>query len=409
MKRVSLIFFISVIAHTWVFSQQNIILKGVVKDTTGAGVPFAHVGICGKAIGTVTNENGEFQLILASYLAHDTLCVSSIGFGTFQGPIAEVRKNKFITIRLIPEVRILGELIVSGEKITAKKILENAISRIKKNYPVRPFILDGYYRDYLKKDNDYVSFLESAVSLEDPGFNKAGSKAKLRINQIRFNPKYEANFEKYCTKAKSDTVKEIMEGFSPFINGNEFTNLMYNNPIRNYNQDIPIIGVFNQFYMKNLKFELSYNMDENGKEVYVISFEPVDSLHYKYVQVFGEIYVRTVDYAILKFSYNYYVSLFRERKKLYQLDVEYRGMDGKMFLKYISFINYFKIYTGDEIAELYQYREFFVNDIHYPKFTPFKDDEIISNNEPLHEFKMKSDPDFWNNYNMVLLEKPLKE
>ncbi len=388
-------------------AQQDIVLKGIVRDKeSGEAMPYATVGIYGKAIGTVTNEKGEFRLILAPYLADDSLCVSSIGYGTFKGAVRDLRKISNLDIELSPQTTVLNEIVVSGEKVTATRILEKAIERIKKNYPVKPFELDGYYRDYLKKNNDYVSLLEAAVTVQDPGFNKPESRSKVKINQIRLSPDYDENFNKYCSKAKDDTVKRILEGFSPFVNGNEFTNMKANNPIRNYNNDIPMIGSFDQFFNKNLKFDLSYKTEVNGKEIYVIKFEPSDQFRYNYVQAFGEIYIREEDYAILKFSFNYYISLFREKKKIYQLNVEYKDYNGKMFLNYLSFVNYFKIFTGDEIAELYQYREFFVNDIHYPDFTPLKQSEIIDNSVPLNKYPIKSDPDFWNHYNIVLQEQP---
>ena len=408
MKRVSLIFLIGLHTCIPVFAQQNIVLAGTVHDKdTGLGLPFAHVGICGKAIGTVSNEKGEFKLTLELYLGADTLCVSSIGYETFQGAISDLRNIKYINIDLAAQSTYLSEVVVSGDRITARRILEKAVDRIRKNCPVKPFLLDGYYRDYLKKNNEYVSLLESALTVQDPGFNKSESKSKVKINQIRLSPNYIENFKKYCTKEKDDSIKQILEGFSPFVHGNEFTNMNSNNPIRNFNSDIPMIGTFSQFYMKNLKFDISYKTEVDGKDIYVIKFEPLEQFKYQYVQAFGEVFVREEDFAILKFSFNYYISLFREKKKIYQLDVEYREYEGEMFLNYMSFVNYFKIYTGDEIADIYQYREFFVNDIHYPKFIPVKDDEVIDNSIPLKDYNMKSNPDFWNNYNVVLQETPL--
>jgi hypothetical protein len=403
------VFLFSLFTNFPVFSQSNIVLRGEVRDSvSGEALPYAHIGICGKAIGTVSSETGEFQLNLAPYLLNDTLCVSSIGYETFKVPVKDLAGKKIIPVYLIIHPGILNEIIVSDDRITARRLISNAVARIEKNCPNKPFVIEGYYRDYLKKEDDYISFLESALTIQDPGINKPDSKTKVRVNQVRFNKSYIQNFRKYCKKDESDTIKEIMEGFSPFVNGNEFTNMKSNNPIRNHSTEIPIVGLFDQFYMSNLKFEIAYNINVDGRRVYVIHFEPSEMFKYHYVQVVGEVYIREDDYAILKFEYKYFLSLFREKKKLYELNVEYREYQGKMFLNYISFVNYFKIYTGDEIAELYQYREFFVNDIHFPKFEPIREKEVLDDTIPFHEYGMESDPDFWNNYNAVLLEKPFK-
>jgi len=407
MKRALVIFFAGFLSCVSVHAQQ-IILKGQVRESgSGKGIPFAHVGICKKAIGTVTNENGEFVLKLDAFLGKDTLCISSIGYETSLLAISGIRKNVFTNFDLKPHSTVLTEIVVSGEKITAKRIIEKAVNHIRDNYPVQPFILDGYYRDYLKKDNEYISLLEAAVSEQDPGFKKPGSKAKVKIEQIRISPDYEKNFAKYCSKDPGDTVKQIMAGFSPFVRGNEFTRMKGNDPIRNYNDDIPMIGEFNRFYDKNLKFDISYKTEMEGRDIYVIKFGPSDPDRYQYVQAFGEIYVRADDYAILKFSFNYFISLLDGKKKIYQLNIEYRDFAGRMFLNYISYVNYFKIYTGDEIADLQQYREFFVNDIRYPDFKSIHDNECIDPSTPLSEYKFKSKPGFWDQYNIVLQEKPL--
>jgi hypothetical protein len=410
MFRFSPIFFIFCVGFIPGFSQQNIVLKGNVLDkSTGEPVSFAHVGICGTPIGAISDENGVFQLSLVPYLSKDTLCVSSIGYETYQESISVLREMKNIKIELNPQTVYLNELVVAEGKVTARRVLEKAIDRISKNYPVKPFILNGFYRDYMKKNNEVISLLESDLSVQDPGFNKPDTKTRVRINRLTFNPGYADNFSKYCNKDKEDTIKEIMEGFSPFVNENEFTNMLSNNPIRNHSVDIPILGLFDRFYLSNLKLELAGYKEIGGREVYVIKFEPNEMFKYHYIQVFGEIYVRLDDYAIVKFNYNYYLSLTREKKKLYELTVEYRETQGKMFLNYLSFANYFKIYTGDEIAELYLYREFFVTDINYGKFEPVKDKEAIDNRIPFHMYNSAVDPQFWNNYGHEDLNlKPLK-
>ena len=121
-----------------------------------------------------------------------------------------------------------------------------------------------------------------------------------------------------------------------------------------------------------------------------------------------EIYIRVKDFAIVKLNYNYYIAKLEGKKKLYELNVEYREYQERMYLKYISYVNYFKIFTGDEIAQVHQYREFFINDIQNGKIIPIRKDEMINSNIPLHQQGVDYDPEFWDNYNIIMIDQPLK-
>ena len=80
-----------------------------------------------------------------------------------------------------------------------------------------------------------------------------------------------------------------------------------------------------------------------------------------------------------------------------------------MYLKYYSFMNYFKLLTIEEIAELSVYREFFVNNIKVSEYEPLKDESIIEDTLPLYKQDAPNDPKFWVSFNRTLLEQPLME
>ena len=321
MKRVLLIVTL-LFANLYVLAQQNIVLKGQIFDAkTGEPVPFAHVGLCEKAIGTVSNEDGVFELKMAPYLLYDTLCISVIGYETYRQQVNEVNEANFINVDLEPFTSVLQDVIISGDKITGKRVLEKAIRRIYRNYPNNPFQLEGYYRDYLKKNNDYISFLEGAILVEDPGFRKPDSKSKVVISQMRVSDKYLENYEKYLHKDPEDTLKEIMEGISPVFYGNEFFNMRFHDPIRNQLETVPFVGQFSNFHASNYEFEIAYYTYVDNDEVYVITFKPNPKYQYPHIRAVGEIYIRVKDYAILKFNYNFYVSKFGDEKKWYELNI----------------------------------------------------------------------------------------
>jgi len=408
MKRVFLIIILLVPAILG-FSQNYLTLKGRITDKkNGEAVSFAHIGVCEKGIGTVSNLNGEFALKIPPYLINDTLCISSIGYKTFRSTYETLKKINPLVIKLEPQTSVLQDVIILDEAITGKRVLEKAVNRIPRNCSTQPFELEGFYRDYLKKDNEYISFLEAAITVQDMGYNSPESRSRIRIDQLRFSDNYKDNYYKYLHKDKDDTIKEVLEGESAFYYGNEFSNMRYHNPVRNRNESVPFLGVFSNFYQSSYQFDIAYYTYVDEEEVYVIKFKPNELYKYHHVQADGEIYIRVSDYAILKFNYNFYVAKFGDKKKWYELNLEYREHAGKMFLNYISYVNYFKIYTGFEISELYQYREFFVTDIHYPDFEAIPKSEDIDKSVPLHEQDAPNDVDFWTDYN-VIIEKPLKE
>jgi len=409
MKRV-IIFHFLILSFLSVYGQSSYVIKGrIINEENEEAVSFAHVGLCERAIGTVSNVNGEFELKVPPYFLKDTICISAIGYKTYRETVENLKDVDSLEIDLPPETSVLQEVVISDEAITGRRVIEKAINRIARNYPSKSYVLDGYYRDYLKKNNDYISFLEAAITMQDMGINTPEAKSRIEINQLRYSDNYLENYFKYLHKDIDDTIKEVLEGESAFYWGNEFSNMLYHNPIRNRLESVPFLGVFNNFYRSSYEFDIAYYTYVDEQEVYVVKFKPNDLYKYHHVQADGEIYIRVKDYAILKFNYNFYVAKFGDRKKWYELNIEYREYEGEMFLNYISYMNYFKIYTGLEIAELYLYREFFVTDIQYPDFKEIPKSETIDKSKPLHAHDAPNDPDFWAGYNVILMEKPLKD
>jgi len=185
--------------------------------------------------------------------------------------------------------------------------------------------------------------------------------------------------------------------------------MRYHNPIRNQYELLPFVGVFHNFHESNYNFDLAYYTYVDTDEVYVVRFRPKPEYNYLHISVKGEIFIRVRDHGILKFNYSFYVRDFTTDRKVYELNLEYRDYQDKLFLKYISYVNFFKIYLGYEIGEISKYREFFVTDIHYPEFEPIAKEEAVDKSIPLHHLRIDEDPDFWNNYNLILQQAPYKD
>ncbi|MCK5210494.1 MAG: carboxypeptidase-like regulatory domain-containing protein [Cyclobacteriaceae bacterium] len=391
------------------FSQQ-IYIKGIISDAeTGEGVSFAHIGICEKSIGTVANDNGIYEFHIPDNVLNDTLCVSAIGYETFKFPVINLKGLTNFDISLNPQTSYLDDILIKDERITARRVVRKAIARINKNYPKKPFNLEGYYRDYLNKNNEYISFLEGAFTVDDRGFRQPTDKTLIKINQLRYSKDYTKYLTEYVTEFQKDSTKLLMHGVSPAFRGNEFSNLYYHNPIRNHSISVPFIGIFDTFSERNYDLEIDYYTYVDDKEVYVINISPSKKFRFTHVSIKGKLFIRTDNLAIVKFNYAYFVTKRLETKKWFELNVEYREFENKMYLKYFSFMNYFKLLTIEEIAEMAVFREFFVNDIHVSDYKHLLPDERIDETLPLYKQNAPNDPKFWMNYNRTLLEQPLME
>jgi hypothetical protein len=60
-------------------------------------------------------------------------------------------------------------------------------------------------------------------------------------------------------------------------------------------------------------------------------------------------------------------------------------------------------------VDMFQYREFFVNDIETGDLEPIPQESRINPIKPLYVQEAPNDPDFWRSYNRTMLEQPLKE
>jgi len=201
MKRVILINLL-LFAFLTLYGQTNIIIEGrIIDKESGDAVSFAHIGLCKRAIGTVSNMNGEFELKVPPYYLKDSICISAIGYKTFINLVENLKDIDPLEIELPPETSILQEVVISDEAITGRRVVEKAINRISRNYPTKPFQLEGYYRDYLKKNNEHISFLEAAITMQDMGINTNEAKSRIEINQLRYSDNYIDTYYQYLHKA----------------------------------------------------------------------------------------------------------------------------------------------------------------------------------------------------------------
>ncbi len=114
-------------------SRAQVVVKGIIKsENTQEILPYVNVGIINKGIGTVTNDKGNFYLLVQKRQYNDSIKLSMIGYQskTFlvKDFVITIKKNN--TIYLTEKTEALNEVIVTTRKLK-QRILGNKSSNSK--------------------------------------------------------------------------------------------------------------------------------------------------------------------------------------------------------------------------------------------------------------------------------------
>lgn len=94
-------------------ARAQVLAGSVTEASSPQGVPFANVGILGKGIGTVADDQGAFQLKYSDANLNDTVRVSSIGYRAQRLLLRELLARP--TVRLVAEAVTLREVQVKAK------------------------------------------------------------------------------------------------------------------------------------------------------------------------------------------------------------------------------------------------------------------------------------------------------
>jgi hypothetical protein len=363
-------------------AQQITITGKVVDQITKQSLPFASVSISGKAIGVVSNEQGEFDFHIPTELRNDILTVSMIGYKTVEAPVWSLltTRSDSVIIEMQTSTTLLQEVVVTA-KLKAEDVFRIAISRIEQNYPMKPFLLYGFYRDVKKLGGTYISLLEAAVKIYDDNYIEPRNKFKLRervaLQEVRRSLGYSSKFTDF------------------FDQGNLLEDLLTNNNVR-----YRLFPEEDEFY-SSLEFEP--NTQYHNREVFVITQRK---------DVMLKIYIDKETYGIIHIEYennrqqalNKKHNLESRFTKL-KRTIDFREVDGKLFLNYLkvtSQVNWYDRETGKLKFEAELERQLLINNINTSPISR------IGLSQKMKGYGLQYqdgtyNKKFWDNYNVIKL------
>src|SRR5690606_14740343 len=279
---------------------------------------------------------------------------------------------------------LLREVVVA-DTLSGGDVLRIALTRIEENYPMKPFLLDGFYRDAKKVGGTYISLLEAAVRIYDDDYREPRNRFRLRervkLIEVRQSLGYENKFTQY------------------FDQDNLLEDLLLHNNIR-YRQ------IENDdAFLKSVKREADTYY--NGHPIFVVTHD--GEFHLK-------VYIDKRNYAIIHLETETGPTgeIVSRRKGMYSTfdglkkAIDFRQYQGKMYVNYMtvtSKVNWYDSRTDELNFETELYQELLIN-----KVTPDTKERITSTekmkNYGLQYQDRPYNKEFWANYN-VIKETPL--
>lgn len=368
-----------------VLAAQHITLSVRVQDKqSGEPLPFATVGLKGKSIGTITNLHGDFDFHIPEESRNDILIISMLGYENLEAPVWSVIGQS--TLVLTRSTTYLSEVVVS-DSLKGADILAIALARVPQNFPMKPFLLDGFYRDIKKVGGTYIALLEAAVQVFDENYEEPRNKAKLRervrLLEVRKSLGYENNFKAY------------------FGQQNLLEDLLLHNNIRYWQFDVDDLG------LRDIR--RAGNSYYNQHEVYVL--EARDEFHLK-------IYIDKEDFSIIHLDFSVEQqgpALDRRRNMVcksfsHQHSIDFKRFDQKMYLNYITVTkreDWYDEKTQEHRFQTELSQQLLINAVYDGA------DKRISSTEKMRNYGLQYqdypyNKSFWENYN-VIKETPLNE
>lgn len=377
---IGLLIFTGNISHC----QSVVSISGSVFDkATGEVLPYAHISIKGRSVGTVTNEAGQFTFhIPQNFFNTDSLLISFVGYESITQSVSGIVSNKIEQFKLSPKTTMLNAVTVSDEKITAKSVIVKAIERIPENYTSEAHVLQGFFRDWKMVEFTNAAenkslLLEAAVNIYNPPANSKAKKTNTYIKEIRRGDLPERGWNYF------NSLTDLLN-----------KNYIKNNKATDFSLPEAVLTFPNQYTFK-------FDGEEKDDEYLIIQATTADSkMVYKF-------FVKKDDFAIEQIDLINNEPFIRSdwRIKFISNTLRFKKWNDKWFLSYSKRnwrIENFDTKTGATIRKEEYYVELLINNIALVQDSmPRELGFLMSRKKPLEFQALRYDSVFWNNYNVI--------
>ncbi len=367
------------------------IVSGTVKDKqTKKKLEYVNISVPGTNVGTITNSDGEFTIKVQESLQAKVVEISHIGYYNYR---IALTGNDMVdeNVMLTQNANVLEEVVVRAHD--PRMLVEEAMSRIGKNYSEKPTLLTGFYRETAQKGKRYINISEAIIDVYKTPYDEDASRDRVQIFKGR---------ALLSQKASDTLIVKLLGG----PNLSLYVDIVKNPDIL---LDKTTLGYF------SFRMEESVVMDNRPQ--YVISFQPQAIL--PYALHYGKLYIDKESLAFTRAEFNLNMedrdkatsailkkkpAGLRFRPVEVSFLVTYKQVNGKSYLNYIRNEVRFKCdwkrrlfstnYAMVSEMVVTDSKDQAVNAIPYKM--SFKSSQSLS--DKVSDFR---DENFWGSYNII--------
>ncbi|MDU1891244.1 MAG: carboxypeptidase-like regulatory domain-containing protein [Dysgonomonas sp.] len=364
---------------------------------TDEPISFGSIGVVNTTIGTISNQDGEFKLVVPDTLVNSKVRFSHVGYQNHEVDIS-LLAGQDIRLSLEPKVFPLQEIVI--RVVNPIEVLEEMMNRRSLNYSQQPAYLTTFYRegiDYKKKTTELT---EGVLKVYKTGFRNESRNDQVKLLKMRRVIKPQRNdtiFPKMKSGINACLLLDVVKDIPDFLErGSE--DYIYTHT------DITVI---------------------DDRRVNVISFEQKDFIlapMYK-----GELYIDAENYALVRAHFQLnplfiekatssYIAKKDRNLKVSLQKAEYiisykQSVNGVYYINHIRGDLSFKTRKKRQLTssplnfwfEMVNCKIDEENVVAFPRKERLSPFDIFSNTR--HSF----DKDFWGNFNIILPEDKLQD
>jgi hypothetical protein len=373
-------------------------IKGLLFDQeTKESILYASVSILNTSIGTITNQEGGFQLVIPDSLQNHKARFSHIGYESQEIDLA-LLKGKTIDLGLRPQTVALQEVVVST--VNPEQALNDMLNSRAANYASEPAYLTTFYREGIDHNDRNIDLTESVLQVYKTGYNKnvANDQVKL-IKKRRILSKTEIDtiFPKMRSGIKSCLILDIIKELPEFTIPDEETPYTYSYKGKSFVDNRPVNIIF-------------FQQKKHVQEPLYVGDLYIEAGNKALIEVRFEINSRLADRATHAFIDKKTAGLKINLQQA-QYIVSYKpSEDGRYYVNHVRGDLRFKIRQKKRLfsSSLHFWFEMATCDIRTKEIKPFPLNERLSTTQIFAETKHTCDKDFWKNFNIILPEDDLK-